>query len=150
MQQNTQAAPRASGMPNWAYLFVAGGGGVVGHDYATFLAVEPMAGAAIGSVIAMIITAIFAYLAMDPDGYIKKIMSVGGALLGVYAGAQIAMNDTSGETNILVSVGICALIGAGLGQLVAGGIALLAITFLFLSQGPVGLIVRTYILQANG
>lgn len=149
MQQQPQTVQRQSGMPNWAYFFVASGGGVIGHDYATFLVVDPMVGAAIGGVVAMILTAIFVYLATDPDGYIKNVMSAGGALLGVYAGAQIALNDASGDTNILISVGICALIGAVLGQLVAGGIALVAIACLFLSQGPVGLIVRTYVLQAS-
>lgn len=147
--QQQQTAQRSGGMPPWAYLFVATGGGVVGHDYATFLVVDPVVGAGVGAVIAMILTAILTYLATDPDGHIKSVMSFIGAILGAYTGAQIALNDQSGDINILASVGICALVGAGLGQLVAGGVALVALACLFLSQGPVGLLVRTVVLQAN-
>lgn len=132
-----------------AGLLVASGGGVVGHDYAKGFELDPLAGAGLGAVIGYILLKIMHYMYHDPDGHIKEWLTGIGALIGGVLGFMGATNDPTLETSPFVVTGISALIGGVLGQFAATVLSLGALLVLLLSQGPVGLVVRTWILNVN-
>lgn len=146
--QNTK--PQGSAPPA-AYLLVAAGGGVVGQDYARWMEVDPLVGAGIGSFVAAALTGFLYHLHKDPGGKIKETCSTIGAIAGLILGAYIANENTAPGEGLTVAIvaGIGAAIGAGVGQMVAAFISFSALALLFLSQGPVGLMVRTFILGLN-
>lgn len=148
MSQQTNQQTR-TGAPGWAYFFVASGGGVVGHDYATMLQLHPVAGAAIGGIVSMIILGILNYVMIDPDGHIRKYLIIGGAVAGGFLGLRVAIEKANENIEIAIATGICAAIGGYIGQFSAFILALAASLLLLLSTGPVGLMVRTAILGAN-
>ncbi|WP_281558788.1 hypothetical protein [Thalassomonas sp. RHCl1] len=148
MTTNTQPANTTGAHP-LAYFLVASGGGVVGIDYATWLKVDPVIGAVIGGVISLFILHLAYHLYADPEGEIKKTCTEAGGILGVLLGAYITLENSSEELTWMIGAIIGGAIGAGMGQLAAAIISLAGFAILFLSQGPVGMAVRTYILNIN-
>ncbi|WDE01116.1 hypothetical protein [Thalassomonas actiniarum] len=147
---NTNAQPtKTTGAHPLAYFFVASGGGVVGTDYATWLNIDPVIGAVIGGVISLFILQLAYHLYTDPEGEIKKTCTEAGAILGVLLGAYITLENSSEDFAWVIGAFVGGAIGAGMGQMAAAIISLAGFTVLFLSQGPVGLAVRTFILNIN-
>lgn len=149
MNEPNKPPQQRSSSAAWPYFFVASGGGVVGHDYATTLDIAPVTGAVLGAIISALIVRVLIYIYKDPKGHIRGLMTTGGALFGAYLGFQIAMDNRSDEIDTVIAVSVGALVGAALGQKAAAAIGLLALVLLFLSQGPAGLIFRTWILGSN-
>lgn len=147
MTQNQNTPPSTSSMPPIAYFLVASGGGVVGHDYARFLDFDPFIGAGLGGIISVIIMNILQALYRDPDGKIREFFSAIGFIGGGIFGVAVANGDSGGDANVFVMGVIFALIGAVLGQLAALALSLVAFALILFSQGPLGLIVRTWILN---
>jgi len=140
---------KTTGAHPMAYFLVASGGGVVGTDYATWLKVDPVVGAVIGGIVSLIILQVAYHLYSDPDGKIKKTCTEAGGIIGILLGAYITLeNSTEGFAWIIGAV-IGGTIGAGMGQMAAAIISLAGFAILFLSQGPVGMAVRTFILNMN-
>ncbi|MEM7683457.1 MAG: hypothetical protein AAF293_01440 [Pseudomonadota bacterium] len=147
MAQNPNTPKQSSGAPTWAYFFVAASGGVVGHDYATALQVDPVVGAGLGMAISAIITRILYWIADDPGNHIQEwCTGIGALVLGV-AGFSSAMEQNLETGPSLVMTAICAAVGAGIGRIFAALVGLSALLLLFFSQGPVGAMVRTAILN---
>ena len=140
---------KKKGAPPGAFVLVAIGGGVVGQDYAQWFEVNPLIGAAIGGIIGLILTNVLYTLAADPEGKIKETCSgiggLAGAIWGGYVGAK---NSESGFAWLIGGV-VGAAIGGIVGQMVAAFLAFAALILLFLSQGPVGLVLRTWITSLN-
>ncbi|MEM6761130.1 MAG: hypothetical protein AAF601_16785, partial [Pseudomonadota bacterium] len=89
------------------------------------------------------------YVYSDPDKHIREWLTAIGALVGGITGITAAANDPSIEASPLLFGGVLAFIGAGLGQFAATALSILAFLVLFLSQGPVGMVIRTAILNSN-
>jgi len=147
---NQNQTGNSSQLPKAAYFLVASGGGVVGHDYATWMEVDPVIGAGIGGIISMIIMKTLYQLYLDPGNKIKDKLTFIGAFIGMALGSTIVSANSGGsDTAWFVGLGIGGLIGAGLGQMAAAIVSLAAFALIFLSQGPVGLMVRTFITNSN-
>lgn len=132
-----------------AYFLVASGGGVVGTDYAQWLAVDPVIGAIVGGIVSLVILRVAAYLCDDPGGHIRKTFSEVGAFVGVVLGAYIANGNSDEGFAWLVGGVVGGIIGWHTGQAASAIVAFLGFAVLFLSQGPVGLAVRTFIMNLN-
>lgn len=131
-----------------AYFLVASGGGIVGHDYASWLEVNRVVGALIGAAVSAIILQI-AYVAYkDPEGKIKEGMTKLGAIVGAIMGFFIGI-EMDGDFAWLIMTVICSGLGAGAGQMAAAIISFAGLAVLFLSQGPVGFALRAWITGQN-
>jgi hypothetical protein len=138
-----------SGLHPLASFFLASGGAVVGSDYANWLNVDPIFGALIGGVVSLVILQIAYRIHKDPEGKIKKGFTEFGLAVGLILGAVIAGENSDNGFAWLVGGGVGAGVGAWLGQMAAAIVSLTGFAVLFLSQGPVGLAVRTFILNGN-
>jgi len=124
-------------------------GGVVGHDYARWIDVNPMGGAVAGFMVGAVLAAFLSYIAKDPEQKLQSLCSTIGALAGLIFGAGIgAMND-GGVQGLGIGAVVGTVIGAIAGRLVAMFISLSAFLLLFVSRGPVGLYLRNVILDGN-
>jgi len=145
----TQQQTTNNGAPPIAYFFVAIGGGVVGHDYAQWFEADPLVGAGIGGAISLILTNILYRLYTDHDGTIKETCSGIGAFIGLIIGVTAVASNADGDMAWVIGGAIGGVIGYGLGQMAAAILSLGAFVLLFLSQGPIGFMIRTAILNSN-
>lgn len=138
-----------SGVHPFAYVLVASGGGVVGTDYATWLKVDPVVGAVIGGLISLIMLSIANKMYRDPGGEIqKKCMEIGGGI-GLLLGAVIIGSNFDHIVAWIIGGIVGSAIGYKVGEIAAAIISLAGFAVLLLSQGPIGLAVRTAILNSN-
>jgi len=145
-QQNQQ---QGGGLHPMASFFLASGGAVVGTDYAKWWNVDPVMGAIIGGVISLAILQFAYHLHKDPGGKIKKGFSEFGLVVGGIMGAVISSENSTEDLAWLIGGGIGAALGYGAGQMVAAIVSLAGFAVLLLSQGPIGLAVRTWIMSLN-
>ena len=146
---STQAnQPKGTSAPPAAYVLVAIGGGVVGHDYARWLEVNPIVGAVLGAAISAILTRILYHLVKDPEGSIRKTGIVIGAVAGIAVGGYVVASNSDGFTWIIGSIA-GGVLGGVAGYFVAVFVSFGALVLLFLSQGPVGFFIRSLILNLN-
>ncbi len=145
-QQNQS---QSSGLHPLASFFLASGGAVVGSDYANWLEVDPVVGAAIGGVVSLVILHIAYQIHKDPNGEIRKGFMQLGFFVGAILGLTVAAENSNEDFAWLIGGFIGGVAGAFAGQMVAAIISLVAFAVLFLSQGPVGMAVRAFILNAN-
>ncbi len=148
MSSNPQNQSKGSGPPPLALFVVMAGGGVVGHDYARGFEIDPVGGAIIGGVISLILINWLYYLYRDPEGKVREFFSFVGFIIGVVVGGGIASADADGEAAWFIGAAVGGVLGIIMGQAVALAVALAAFTLLFISQGPIGLVLRTYILDS--
>lgn len=132
-----------------AHFLVSIVGGVAGHDYATWLQVNPIIGAAIGGCIGLILYRFLYLLYLDPEGKIRETCSSIGALVGVIFGATTIASNSDSDMAWLIGALVGGGIGYGLGQMAFATISLGALVLLFLSSGPIGFMIRTAILNSN-
>lgn len=111
MNNTQQNDARSAGAPPIAYFLVAAGGGVVGHDYANWLNVDPIVGAGIGGFISLILTKFLYHLYSDPEGKIRETCSGIGAFIGVIFGITTLASNSDGEMAWLIG----AVVGGGIG-----------------------------------
>ncbi len=150
MNNNSQQSQaQNTGLHPLASFFLASGGAVVGTDYAKWFNVDPVLGALVGGVISLIILQIAYRIHKDPGGKIRKGFTEFGLVAGFILGAVIASDNSDSGFAWLIGGGIAAGVGALLGQMAAAIVSLAGFSVLFLSQGPIGLAVRTYILNLN-
>ncbi len=140
---------QGGGLHPLASFFLASGGAVVGNDYAKWLEVDPVVGALIGGVISLTILQISYKIHRDSEGKIKKGFSEFGLVVGGFMGAVVAAENSTDDLAWLVGGGIGAVLGFWAGQVVAAIISLAGFAVLLLSQGPIGLAVRTWIMSLN-
>ncbi len=143
-QQNQNA-----GFHPLASFFLLSGGAVVGSDYAKWVEVDPVMGALVGGVISVVILQIAYQIHKDPEGKIRKGFTEFGAGVGLLLGAVVASENSDNGFAWVIGGVVGAGFGAWLGQMAAAIVSLAGFGVLFLSQGPVGLAVRTYILNIN-
>lgn len=127
---------------------VAIGGGVVGYDYATWLELDYRVGVVLGALVMLIATAILKSIAEEKEAITGFLSSVGG-LAGAGLGGYVAYHEPGPWWGTLVGIAIGGAIGAGVGQVVAAFFCFAALAVLFISQGPVGFAVRTFVMELN-
>lgn len=130
------------------------GGGVVGADYATWIEVDPIVGTVLGSFISWSLTTILFKL-RDAQREIATACSWVGGLLGCVAGTYLGYGfgvAELAETPVIYGFGgflFGFAAGAIAGQIAAALISFCVVALLFISQGPVGNLLRGLVLQAN-
>lgn len=140
--QNSSLHPLAS-------FLLASGGAVVGNDYAQWLNVDPLIGALMGGVVSVAILHFAYHIHKDPGGKIRKGFTEFGLIVGLIWGAAVAVSNTESGFAWTMAGIAGAGIGALMGQMAAAIVSLAGFSVLFLSQGPIGMAVRTYILNLN-
>lgn len=149
MTQNDTNSSSKPPLNPLAALLVASGGSVVGHDYARTFDVSPLGGAALGGIVSVILLGIFNYVYKDPDKHIKEFLEIAGFFAFAYFGYISVSNDTSSSSPAWLVALIMGAIGAFVGRAAASALSIIALALLFLSQGPAGLLFRTYVLNMN-
>lgn len=148
MNPNTQQQT-AKPMPPIATFLVACGGGVVGYDYAKWMDVSPLVGAAIGLVISAIMVNILNHIMRDPERKIREGCIGLGGFAGVIFGLSVATDNNAEGLGFFITTAIFGGIGAGLGSMAASLLAYAAFLLLIISQGPIGFAIRSVILNSN-
>ncbi|MCH6257968.1 hypothetical protein MLD52_15520 [Puniceicoccaceae bacterium K14] len=131
-----------------SYFFVASGGGVVGTDYASWVNVNPLVGAIIGGIISLVILGVANSMISEKE-QIQDFFSGIGSFIGLIVGAVIAQNNSDVGYAWVIGGFFGAGIGYGIGQMIAGLLVFVAFAVLLLSQGPIGLAFRTFIMNLN-
>lgn len=147
-KQQFTSLPNTSPAP-FAYFWVAMTGAMVGTDYAKWLDVNAIIGAILGGVISLVMIKVIYILYLDPDGHVKATVTKIGALVGALMGGYIAMMNGEPYLTWIIGAIIGGGIGGAMGQMATAAIVLFSFALFFVSQGPVGLAVRTYILNLN-
>ena len=140
------AGKQSSGLHNLALVSAVIGGGVVGHDYAQWVDVDPTAGAIAGLIISGILTAILESMRRGEKEIREGCVGIGlvlGGLLGGIAGAR----DVGGVEGFLGGAFGGAILGAICGAIISALISFVVLALLFISSGPVGLFLRGIVLQ---
>ena len=128
----------AKPMPPIATFLVACGGGVVGYDYATWMAVS-----------SAIMVNILNHIMRDPERKIREGCIGLGGFAGVIFGLSVATDNNAEGLGFFITTAIFGGIGAGLGSMAASLLAYAAFLLLLISQGPIGFAIRSVILNSN-
>ena len=148
MNANTPIQPNKP-MPPIAIALVACGGGVVGYDYAKWMEVSPLIGAAIGLVISAIMVNILNHIMRDPERKIREGCMAFGGFAGAIFGLTVATDNDAEGWSFFITTAIFGSIGAGLGSMAASLLSYAAFLLLLISQGPIGFAIRSIVLNSN-
>ncbi|WP_020585258.1 hypothetical protein [Desulfobacter curvatus] len=129
-------------------LLVALGGGVVGYDYGKGIGFDPFIGAIVGLIISAVLVNILRDIYQERE-QIRNNLAIMGAIVGAVFGFFCIASGINDMTESFIIAAACSAFGGWFGYMAATLIVYAAFLLLFLSQGPVGFVLRSIILNSN-
>ncbi len=123
------------------YLITIISGGVVGHDYATGINVNPIVGTLLGMLFSFIATKLLVWC-KNNEKHIEKYLSRTGGVIGAIVGVwSTASHDATGGV-IITGLVLGIIAGVIAGQVLAGMVVFSAMLVLLVSRGPIGIVLK--------